>query len=547
MADRPIHKHGRTVFFIEGEGFAPTEIVPPHVKSMLADSVVKAKEAAAMPVADPNRAFRFTRMFPNLPQFQPDDDHLIALGEAITDDTISAGAGDSLIPAGFTYLGQFIDHDITLDKTKDLPTGSLDPAMIESGRSPTLDLDSLYGRGPADPESKAMYEADGVRLKLGMTFPRDLFGSDVVNTSLPNDLPRHPADDPDRPKAAIIGDPRNDENLIVAQLHVAFLKFHNKVADHLAAAGTTADKLFAETRKTVIQHYQSIVLHDFLPRLVDQAVMDDVLANKRKSFHEKDLSAGVHPAMPVEFSVAAYRLGHSMVRSAYQWNMVFNSTGRARLEPPLNLFFEFTEVSGDLGAELGGPAPSTLPTDWIVDWRRMMDFSEQPGGIRHPQLTFARQIDTRLANGLQDLPQFANQQQTHLRSLATRNLLRGRLVGLPSGQDVAGALGVPSLTPAEIASGPHASLITTAGFDTATPLWFYILKEAEVRHGGDHLGAVGSRLVVETFHALVEGSVHSILKELGWKPTLPGATGEGYTLNELLLFVNDINPLGDGP
>lgn len=544
MADQPPRKHGRTEFFIEGEGFAPTEIVPPRLKEMLPDPVVKAKEAAAVPAEDPNRSFRFTRIF-KLPPLVPDDKQLIALGQAITDETLSPGAGDSAIPAGFTYFGQFVDHDITFDRTEGIPTGEIDPATIASGRSPALDLDSVYRGGPDDPEAKGIYEADGVRLKLGATFPRnefDLPETDVVLTVLPNDLPRHPATDPDptKQKVAIIGDPRNDENLIVAQLHVAFLKFHNKVADHLAANGTPAEKLFAEARKTVVQHYQSIVLHDFVPRLVDRSVFDDVLANGRKFFRPGE-QAGDRPAMPVEFSVAAYRLGHSMVRSSYEWNRVFSSTGSFKAAPSLNLFFVFSRASGDLGGE------PTLPTDWIVDWRRMFDFSEQPGGTRHPQLSFARRIDTRLASDLKNLPAFANEQQPHLRSLASRNLLRGRLVGLPSGQAVAAALGVPALTPAEVASGTHASLITATGFDTATPLWFYILKEAEVRHGGAHLGAVGSRLVVETFHALIEGSTHSILKEADWKPTLPGAAGSHYTLNELLLFVNDINPLGDGP
>lgn len=536
MSDRPQHKHGRTEFFVEGEGFVAPAIQSPRLKAMkpaMANAMV-----APAPTGDQSRAFRFCRLFPKGTN-QPDDDKLIALGLALEDPFVP-GAIDSQIPAGFTYFGQFVDHDITFDRTEGIPAGSLDPEQIESGRSPALELDSVYGRGPAN--SPKLYEADGLHLKIGTTTGRTTFGTDIVNTPLPNDLPRIPADDPDpqKQKRAIIGDPRNDENLIVAQTHLAFLKFHNKVVDHLKAAGTAANKLFEEARKTVVQHYQSIVLYDFVRRLADPTIFDSVCIKGRKAYSPKDPATGARLCMPVEFSAAAFRLGHSLVRNAYEWNMVFSSTGRA-FRPGLNLFFEFSKVSGDLG---GSP---TLPTDWTVDWKRMFDFSEQPGGTRHPQLNFARLIDTNLANGLQNLPEFANAQEAHLQSLASRNLLRGRLLSLPTGQDVAAKLGVATLTPAEVASGQHGPLIQASGFDNQTPLWFYILKEAEVKQGGQRLGEVGSRLVVETFHGLVAGSDHSILKQAGWKPSLPTQHSDHYTMNDLLLFVNDLNPLGDGP
>jgi hypothetical protein len=375
-----------------------------------------------------------------------------------------------------------------------------------------------------------------VHLRIGTTTGRPIFG---VTETFPNDLPRRPADDPDEPKRAIIGDPRNDENLIVAQTHLAFLKFHNQVVDRLQASRVRAGTLFQEARKTVVQHYQSIVLHDFVSRLVDPAVLNDIFTHGRKVYFPEGAPTGSHLCMPVEFSVAAYRLGHSMIRNAYQWNRVFSSDGLAGFIPGLNLFFEFSKVSGDLGGE------PTLPSDWIADWRRLYDFSEQPDGVRHPQLNFTRQLDTKLANGLQNLPEFANVEQEHLKFLAVRNLLRGRLVGLPIGQAVAEKLEVPALTSAEVASGPQSALVLAQGFDTATPLWFYILKEAEVKQGGLRLGDVGSRLVAETFHGLVEGSEHSILKETGWTPTLPAQHPDRFTMNDLLHFVNDVNPLGD--
>jgi hypothetical protein len=537
MSDQPYRKHGRTQFFIEGEGLTSDAMPSPRLRALAPEAAASHDVATAEAAADKaaaKRAFRFCRLFPTLPKFRPDDAGLIALGQALADPFVP-GSGDSTIPAGFTYFGQFVDHDVTFDRTAGIPDGELEADEIEQGRSPALELDSVYGRGPK--KSRELYEADRVRLKIGETTGRPIFG---VTQNFPNDLPRNPADASQDAKRAIIGDPRNDENLIVAQLHLAFLKFHNKVVDRLeATTKLKKGKLFDEARKIVVQHYQSIVLHDFVPRLVDPAVLDYILRNGRKVFYPKGAPKGKRLCMPIEFSVAAYRMGHSMIRNAYQWNRIFSSDGLAGFVPGLNLFFEFSKVSGNLGGE------PTLPSDWIADWRRMFDFSEQPTGVRHPQLNLTRQLDTRLANGLQNLPEFANVLEPHLKFLAVRNLLRGRLVGLPTGQDVAAKLGVTALTPAEVASGPHSATIIAQGFDQKTPLWFYILKEAEVKSGGLRLGDVGGRLVAETFHGLIEGSEHSILKEAGWKPTLPSGRPDHFTINDLLLFVDDVNPLGD--
>ena len=159
-------------------------------------------------------------------------------------------------------------------------------------------------------------------------------------------------------------------------------------------------------------------------------------------------------------------------------------------------------------------------------------------------MNFTRQLDTRLANDLQNLPEFATAEQDHLKFLAARNLLRGRLVGLPTGQAVANKLGVTPLTPAEVA-GLEGRRRTRRNSTWKRTLWFYILKEAEVKHGGLHLGDVGSRLVAETFHGLVEGSDFSIVRESSWKPSLPSHEPNRFTMNDLLTFVDDLNPLGD--
>lgn len=525
MSNQYKHKHGREQFFIEGEGPTPSALPSSRLHG--------AAEAVVPQPADHDRQFRFCRII-HRPKFQPNDEGLIALGQALVDPFVP-GAVDSKIPAGFTYFGQFVDHDITFDRTQGIPAGELDPAEIENGRTPALELDSVYGRGPdASPE---LYETDKVRLKIGTTTGRDIFG---VTQAFPNDLPRKPLNDPDA-KRAIIGDPRNDENLIVAQTHLAFLKFHNKVVEQLKAQGTAQGQLFDNARKVVVQHYQSIVLHDFVPRIVEASALQAVRGGKRKKFVPDGVPRCKRPCMPIEFSVAAYRLGHSMIRGAYQWNRVFNSNGKFQGVPTLDLFFLFAK--GADVSDLGG-SPS-LPSDWIVDWRRMYDFSEQAGGARHPQLNFARLIDTKLVKGLQTLPEFANAPAEHLKSLAARNLLRGRLVGLPTGQDVADELGLPVLSPAEIATGNETAVVVERGFHDKTPLWYYILKEAEVKQAGERLGPVGSFLVAETFHGLIEASDHSIVKEKGWKPALPAQDPQRFTMLDLLKFVGDINPLGD--
>ncbi len=235
---------------------------------------------------------------------------------------------------------------------------------------------------------------------------------------------------------AIIGDHRNDENLAVAQTHLAFLKFHNALAD-----AKILTKSFEELRREVTLHYQAIILTDFLPKILDQEVLNDVLQNGRK-FYTDDKK----DCMPIEFSVAAHRLGHSMVRPSYQWNRIHN-------EATLKELFEFSGGSGSRGPEDKPFADrDTLPSDWIINWKLFYDLSEV-GKDCDEQLNYARKLDTNIAVQLKKLPEFqkmAEKVPAPLLSLATRNLLRGRLVSLPSGQEVAAAVGETALTPEEI-------------------------------------------------------------------------------------------------
>jgi hypothetical protein len=509
-------KHGQTTYFIEGEGFVGGS---PEEGGLVLGPDDNPEETAV------ERPFRFSRIFPKGTQ-QPSEEALTELGKAM-DETPNLKDHDTL-PAGFTYLGQFIDHDITFDKTEGLPSGILDPAEILQGRSPSLDLDSVYGRGPAL-EEKKLYADDKIHLRIGSTTSVDE-PNVPEGLELPNDLPR--GDNPEKPLEATIGDPRNDENLAVAQTHLAFLKFHNLVVDRLAAEGHSGEQLFDEARRTVVLHYQWIVLHDFLPRVIEPAVLDDVLRNGPRFFQFPE---GEEPPMPIEFSVAAYRFGHSMIREGYTWNRVFDTEERGSLVQ----LFNFSGVSGNMFGFF-----QKLPSNWPIDWRRFYELDGAAGVTPAPAFNRTRTIDTALAIPLNDLPEHRNSDKP---ALAVRNLHRGRLVELPSGQAVAEVLGVPTLTPAQVAEGPHGEILRKHGLDHATPLWYYILKEAEVLHNGQRLGPVGSRILAETFVGLIKGSQISLLAQQygSWKPTLPGRTPGEFTMADLLLLVSDLNPLGD--
>ncbi|NEP20148.1 MAG: peroxidase [Leptolyngbya sp. SIO4C1] len=445
-------------------------------------------------------------------------------------------SGDANIPAGYTYLGQFIDHDITRSDFSrsgfGTPTadGTVNPEDIINRRTPALDLDCLYGNGPV--EQPELFEADGVHMRVGTNSatPDGAPGGPIPG-DFPNDLPRTPD------KKAVIGDSRNDENLAVAQTHLAFIKFHNKIVDRIAAeTGLSGSALFDAARKEVVLHYQSLILHDFLPRLVQADVLADVLQHGRRFYTDE-----FKDCMPIEFSVAAYRLGHSMVRPVYEWNKVFNSNP-SNVPATMELLFEFSEVSGSR-AEGDDPffGSPNVPANWIIDWTRFYDFSNVDGVETHPQLNFAREIDSKLSFALRTLPEFQKRNLPDVFiSLATRNLLRGRLVKLPSGQAVAKAMQqkgieVEPIRPRRIARSPHKKILRKYNFQKETPLWYYILREAKVVNDGNRLGPVGSRIVAEVFVGLIEHSKISILKE---------ASDLKYSMPELLAFVGDLNPLG---
>jgi hypothetical protein len=515
-------RHGSETYFIIGEGVVGSSMGGRD------RTFTEAVEADTPP-------FRFSRMGPRGTALSPGARRRLA--EAMT----AGGGGSTGVPAGYTYLGQFIDHDLTFDKTKVTLGENISPIDLVQGRSPSLDLDSLYGAGPDDPGSAGFY-TDDRHLKTGRTVAA---GNDAARDGF--DLPRAGTGATRAAKRrALIPDFRNDENLAVAQTHAAFIRFHNRVVDSLPSSVPAAER-FARARRRVVKHYQWMIWNDYLPRICAKSVLNNVRSGGRKIF-EADAALTDIPTMPVEFSIAAFRLGHSMIRRRYNWNARFPDG-----QGSLGLLFEFSGTGGELGGEL------RLPSNWIADFRRLYDFTEaaRPGLAAPGGLNRAMRIDTSIANPLAQLPPGTIGGEPEA-NLAFRNLTRASMVKVASGQQMARFLrsrgvSVTTLTKTQLRTGNGgASLadLTTGQRDavlTDTPLWFYLLREAEL--GGGRLQGVGARIVAETFHRAIEGSSISIFRDPAFRPTL-GPDTDTFRMVDLLLFAfqgrkNLLTPLGD--
>ena len=480
--------------------------------------------------------FRFSRMGPSGIDRQLGEPNARKLGQAMA----AGGGGAGQIPAGFTYLGQFVDHDLTFDKTNVMLGENVSPAQLLQARSPSLDLDSLYGAGPADPESAKFYEADGIHLKMGKTL-----AAEGIPAKDGFDLPRGAGSTAAQKRKAIIPDPRNDENLAVAQTHLALIRFHNRVVDTLPASVPPAQR-FAVARKKVIKHYQWMLRTDYLPRICAPGVVSNVFSNGRKAF-EVGVPATDMPTMPIEFSVAAFRLGHSMIRQEYDWNRIFDD-GFGTLE----LCSRSRPGAETSAAGRSCPAPGSRTFAGCTTSRRP---GVQTSPFRKRKFNRAMRIDTTLVNPLASLPGFPAAES----NLAFRNLRRAKMVRLATGQQMVTFLknkGVTltKLTNAQIRDGSNGADLggltqpQRAKVLQDTPLWFYLLREAELNAG--KLKGVGARIVAETFHRAMEGSQFSIVRDPTWRPSL-GPNNQTFRMVDLLLFAFKgqkalLNPLG-GP
>ena len=398
--------------------------------------------------------------------------------------------------AGVTFLGQFLDHDITRDAGSRL--GQVTSARRSTNlRSARFDLDSVYGGGPD--ESPQLYDGFRLHIESGGQFEDLLRDDDGV---------------------AVLGDDRNDENLMLAGLQCGFIMFHNAVLADISGRTPTAQN-FADAQRIVRQHYQWIIVLEVLPQFVGQEMVDSMIGNGRQVF-TPDVAR-----IPLEFQTAAYRFGHSMIRPSYRANLAGDNG-----EPFFAFVFDPETFGNDDPDDLTGRSRAARR---FIGWQTFFDFGD---GEVKPN----KRIDTVMSTPLFQLPMFsiptARGEDVGPTSLATRNLLRHITWEIPSGQRIAAEMGVDLLSAADLADVGQLG----ADLATSTPLFFYLLREADVMADGLHLGPTGGRIVGEVFMALIEQDPDSYLNATApngtaWRPTLPqrtGATGDDFTMADLL-------------
>jgi hypothetical protein len=463
-------------------------------------------------------ADRFGRMFPDLPSFVAANERnraaLIDIGRPggildANDDLAAGPAALVLDPAqsannpnntthtaGVTFFGQFLDHDLTFDTTSPLgvPTP---PETSPNARTPALDLDSLYGGGPiADPE---LYQPDRLRLR-------------IESGGLFEDLPRMGNG------TAIIADPRNDENAIISGLQAAFIRFHNAVVQRLQDDGFSGN-VFLEARRIVTWHYQWIILHEFLPLLVGAPMVANILNNGRQFYHPEPGPAHI----PIEFQIG-YRIGHSMIRPSYALNLSGNDG-----DPFFGFIFDPAGQGQSDPVDLRGRARAPRR---FVGWQIFFDFGD--GNVR-PN----KRIDRALSTPLFQLPLQTLPDGSPPDSLAIRNLLRHLTWEVPAGQRIAQVMGNPMLHMQELA---HYGV----ALENQTPLWYYLLAEAQDLAGGFTLGPTGGRLVGEVFIGLLQLDPSSFLAvEPTWRPTLTSQVPGDFRMTDLLRFAT-VDPASRG-
>ncbi len=412
---------------------------------------------------------RYGRAFADLPAHEASTAQLMALGAAGGPmDACCGPAVPSSQPAGFTFLAQLVDHELTQDSRT---LSQQERNRRHDGGS--LDLDGLYGAGPDGAPHLYNTQLRG-RFLVGWT--NDDMGHRY------EDLPRNQQD------LALIGDPRNDDNRVLSRLHLVLIKAHN----HLVASGLG----FGAARHTLVFHFQEVLLRDFLPRLIGRAMLRGIMEEGRRLV----CPAGEAPYLPLEFAAAAFRYGHAQLRESYGLNERVHrqpiagllGTGALRTEVDLGYFFEVGLRVPQAGRPIGRRLPPAL---------------------------------MRLAGAVSDQPA----------SLAQRDLLCGHACRLPSGQAVARRMAALGVVAQDEVLAPDRA-VTDLGM-SETPLWYYVLQEAEMLgEGGSRLGPVGGRLVGEVLHRAIEASPQSALDPAMRPPVEIPRQGPSFTMADLVRF-----------
>ena len=578
----------------DGYGDAPYAEGPRPPKSAYGVSTGPRQPDPELPVSpdfELNRHRGFGRLFPVLDPADPSGrglpaqasrtGELRALGEVLKEKGDPQDpAGSSTMPSGYTFLALLVDHDLTLDLSTSLGKGIRGDEVVNS-RTPELDLDNVYGAGSIGSPYlfKLPYIRTGRLIDGGGAYVRH----DLLRTE-PKDRPGPLGGS----ATALIGDPRDDENLIVSQLHAAFVSFHNRTVDVLVSrrfgrhrykyCGSNicsiyrlADSLpapvkveiFEKARDHVLHYYHRVIAEDLLPWLIGYRRTADLFSRGRdfyfpRGFREKD--GRLRDAyIPVEFAVAAFRYGHSQVNSYYQ----------LREDYRVSLF----RGTGGSGIQAFQPVSRRQ----LVDWRYFFEIEETPP----PGFNWARRIDPLITPALHSLHRTAVVGPADLGSLPARNLQRGRVFYLPSGQAVAERI-LPTLEARGVLRGDYGdgakayrgwqSFLLPPNERTRrylgnedTPLWYYVLQEAEVfgidwgvaytpayagryeggprgrpyepvaygprqgygAGGGNSLGPVGGTIVGEVLVGLLEHFREKTGKGLAYDPEVRGSSS-GY-------------------
>ena len=425
----------------------------------------------------------YSRLFPDLPPLERENEALLSLGAAGgVCDGGEACADAAQTAAGWPMFGQYVAHDISADRSPIAARAEVE--RVVSFRSPRANLESLYGSGRIG--SPFLFRADDPDLLLLGTNDR----------GEPDDVPRNSQG------IALIGDPRNDVHLFVSQLQVAMIRVHNCLVEQARRGGVPAGDVFETARRETVWHYQWAILNDYLPRLVDPGVVEEVLVEGPRFYH-----CGDDPKIPFEFADAAFRYGHGQVRDDFRLNA---ESGVRRLFPDLLGF-------------------RPVPAELAVDWTLLFDVEGHPAAQR------AKRIDGSLVRSLIELPAAVTGEVEvdAYRSLAARDLERGHAYGLPSGEDVALAMGESPLSAEE-------NDFAGSEWSGATPLWLYFMLESAARAGGERLGPTGGRIVAEVLIGLIDADPESYRSiDPGWTPILP-SRGSRFGLADLLV------PTGDG-
>lgn len=464
----------------------------------------------------PGTPMCFGTMFPQLSPFHYSDQAAADLAAAMQNPAPDPPGTDrgttddsATLPAEYTYLGQFIDHNLDFDGTSQ-PTANVNPRSLTNFESFRFDLNNVFGAGPAvDPQ---LYASDHTHLLVSGTLgtpQADGFPTVTGNGGI-FDLARDPATG-----QAILVEPRDDENQILSQIAAGFVAFYNNFVDRGMS--------YSQARQLTEDYYQEIVLTDVLPAYVGQSTI-----NKFLNFGTSGRVSVVTPNLPnanftpIEFSVGAYRFGHSLVRNNYHINDIFPTT--TDIDDNVSIFNVNAFQSGDLsgGGPLPGPNGSTTttctatslcdqpnPAGHQIQWKYFVP--ELDANPADPGINFARQTQPTISPALFNLPAFTIPGCTDAASpvcngsgqLISRDFARGNYDGLASGQTIARALGCPAI-PAPKINPTHDSV-----FNTGTPLLYYVLAEA--KQSGQVLGCVGKSIVAQTFIQVLWDTPNSIL------------------------------------